>query len=581
MRPTFSRMSSNSKRLSVALHVRAPRWRGCGRPGPRRGTPAPPRGRPSSASGAAAGAPGAGGAPAPTSKSASRSALARRAAGREGRARRPARARSPAGRRARRSRSVLPSDTNVFFSGSPVLPEHAARPLEGDDAALHDLAAEQARAVGLDEAGGEVGDAPMALLDAAGEGRRPGLREPRAPRAAREGPGARRLAQEPPEFHGTICQRRSSGASGALEGVVRLFAPAAMTGLLTHRPRASGRLQGTTRSSTSSDAAGAERARRPRRGSRATIAAIDDTAPGPDRPRGSSCRRRRPRADAPSEMRGLWVVRTALVSPEAVDAVVDQARSAGFNALFVQVRGRGDAFYASRLVPRSRCSRASRARSIRSRGCSRRARAAGSQVHAWVNVLLSAHFVRPLPAGHVAAAHPEWLMVPAARPRAGRRSGRAPRDLARPDPRQRRGTSRATTSRPPRRASPSTSSRWCASCCAAIPWTACTSTSSAIPGPDYDYSRGRARGLPRAERRRFRTPSCCARRPRIREAWTEYRRGACSPRWPTAWPRGARGAAGPRGVGGGGAGRGAGACTTSTRTGPPGSRAASSTPSAR
>jgi len=42
---------------------------------------------------------------------------------------------------------------------------------------------------------------------------------------------------------------------------------------------------------------------------------------------------------APAEMRGLWVVRTALVSPASVDRVVDDAQRAGFNALFVQVRG--------------------------------------------------------------------------------------------------------------------------------------------------------------------------------------------------------------------------------------------------
>ena len=53
------------------------------------------------------------------------------------------------------------------------------------------------------------------------------------------------------------------------------------------------------------------------------------------------------------ELRGLWVVRTALTSPQAVDRAVDQAQQAGFNALFVQVRGRGDAFYRSALVPRS------------------------------------------------------------------------------------------------------------------------------------------------------------------------------------------------------------------------------------
>jgi len=58
-------------------------------------------------------------------------------------------------------------------------------------------------------------------------------------------------------------------------------------------------------------------------------------------------------ATRPAEVRGLWVVRTALVSPEAVDRVVDGAREGGITDLFVQVRGRGDAFYESRLVGRS------------------------------------------------------------------------------------------------------------------------------------------------------------------------------------------------------------------------------------
>ena len=119
-----------------------------------------------------------------------------------------------------------------------------------------------------------------------------------------------------------------------------------------------------------------------------------------------------PAAVAPSEMRGLWVVRTALVSPESVDAVVDQAKDAGFNALFVQVRGRGDAFYRSRLVPRSLLLEKQPAAFDPLARLLRRARSRGLQVHAWLNVLLAAGFVGPLPAGHVASLHPEWLMVP-------------------------------------------------------------------------------------------------------------------------------------------------------------------------
>ena len=118
------------------------------------------------------------------------------------------------------------------------------------------------------------------------------------------------------------------------------------------------------------------------------------------------------RLTATGEMRGLWVVRTALVSPGTVDAVVDQAKEAGFNALFVQVRGRGDAFYSSRLVPRSLLLETQPAGFDPLARLLRRAHGRGLQVHAWVNVLLAAGFVGPWPKGHVAAIHPEWLMVP-------------------------------------------------------------------------------------------------------------------------------------------------------------------------
>ncbi len=113
-----------------------------------------------------------------------------------------------------------------------------------------------------------------------------------------------------------------------------------------------------------------------------------------------------------AEMRGLWVVRTGLVSAQAVDEVVAEAKRGGFNAVFVQVRGRGDAFYASRLVPRSELLRGQPSSFDPLAYLLRRARAEGLQVHAWVNVLLTAGFGVPLPADHVVVRHPEWMMVP-------------------------------------------------------------------------------------------------------------------------------------------------------------------------
>jgi uncharacterized lipoprotein YddW (UPF0748 family) len=111
-------------------------------------------------------------------------------------------------------------------------------------------------------------------------------------------------------------------------------------------------------------------------------------------------------------MRGLWVVRTALVSPQSVDRVVDEAKDGGFSALFVQVRGRGDAFYDSSLVTRSPLLWQQPGSFDPFARLVERAHRSGLQVHAWVNVLLSAHFGLALPKGHVVRDHPDWVMVP-------------------------------------------------------------------------------------------------------------------------------------------------------------------------
>jgi uncharacterized lipoprotein YddW (UPF0748 family) len=53
------------------------------------------------------------------------------------------------------------------------------------------------------------------------------------------------------------------------------------------------------------------------------------------------------------EVRAMWVQRSSLASPASVLSVVETARDNGFNTLIVQVRGRGDAYYASRYEPRA------------------------------------------------------------------------------------------------------------------------------------------------------------------------------------------------------------------------------------
>ena len=69
-----------------------------------------------------------------------------------------------------------------------------------------------------------------------------------------------------------------------------------------------------------------------------------------------------PRLSSPrvSETRGLWVIRSTLVHPDSVRAMVARAADAGFNTLLVQVRGRGDATTWGASSPERKGSRAGR-----------------------------------------------------------------------------------------------------------------------------------------------------------------------------------------------------------------------------
>ena len=116
---------------------------------------------------------------------------------------------------------------------------------------------------------------------------------------------------------------------------------------------------------------------------------------------------------APGELRGVWVLRTTLTSPAAIERMVDAAANAGLNAIFVQVRGRGDAYYASRIEPRGAALAKQPAAFDPLAQTIRLAHARGIAVHAWVNVgLVSDAIGLPGDPDHIIRRHPEWLMVP-------------------------------------------------------------------------------------------------------------------------------------------------------------------------
>jgi uncharacterized lipoprotein YddW (UPF0748 family) len=95
--------------------------------------------------------------------------------------------------------------------------------------------------------------------------------------------------------------------------------------------------------------------------------------------------------------------------------MVEDVDRAGITDLFVQVRGRGDAYYDSDLVPNPRRLREAWARYGRYdplRLILEEAHARGIRVHAWLNVYLVWGAGKP-PPGHVVEAHPEWVAVDA------------------------------------------------------------------------------------------------------------------------------------------------------------------------
>lgn len=118
-------------------------------------------------------------------------------------------------------------------------------------------------------------------------------------------------------------------------------------------------------------------------------------------------------ASASSEVRALWVLRTSLETPDEIRRMVMSARTSGFNTLFVQVRGRGDAYFTRGVELRATALAAQPASFDPLAETLAHAKAAGLRVHAWVNVnLVSSAVELPASRDHVIYKHPEWLVVP-------------------------------------------------------------------------------------------------------------------------------------------------------------------------
>ncbi len=112
----------------------------------------------------------------------------------------------------------------------------------------------------------------------------------------------------------------------------------------------------------------------------------------------------------PEEARGLWVVRTSLVSPRSIERVVQLASRYGYNTLFVQVRGRGDAYYRSSYEPRAEALAGQPADFDPLGYLLQCADGVGLQIHAWLNVFYVWSQPRPPRSRqHVINRSPQWI----------------------------------------------------------------------------------------------------------------------------------------------------------------------------
>jgi uncharacterized lipoprotein YddW (UPF0748 family) len=111
--------------------------------------------------------------------------------------------------------------------------------------------------------------------------------------------------------------------------------------------------------------------------------------------------------------KALWVVRDKVTTKSAIDDLMADATTRGIHDVVVQVRGRGDAYYASQLEPRAETLEDDAFDPLAH--LVRAGAAIGVRVHAWGNVFFvwsSAEGALPRSREHLVRRHPEWLLRP-------------------------------------------------------------------------------------------------------------------------------------------------------------------------
>ncbi len=112
-------------------------------------------------------------------------------------------------------------------------------------------------------------------------------------------------------------------------------------------------------------------------------------------------------SDSQKNIRALWIVRDHMVNPKLIDHVVEFAQQNGFNHIFAQVRGRGDSYYNSIIVPKSNLVDPNfDPLDYLLSNCKNK----DIKVHAWLNIYyLWSSPKKPKQINHLFFLKPEWL----------------------------------------------------------------------------------------------------------------------------------------------------------------------------
>ena len=107
-------------------------------------------------------------------------------------------------------------------------------------------------------------------------------------------------------------------------------------------------------------------------------------------------------------VRALWVVRDHVTSKKNIDEIIKFAVDNNYNHLFVQIRGRGDAYYSSKLVPRSHLLVNSNFDPLEY--IIAEIRGTNIKIHAWLNTYyLWSSPQKPSQGDHILLNHSSWL----------------------------------------------------------------------------------------------------------------------------------------------------------------------------